>query len=104
MRKTMNIWVLIVACACILVGFFWFERNLDANLNELQNLSNANALRLADLQEEQAELRHMLDEADSDAFIEHQARTLYGYMMPDEIRFVITNPEALYGDDEIPSR
>lgn len=29
---------------------------------------------------------------------------MYGYMMPDEIRFVITNPEALYGEDEIPSR
>ena len=27
-----------------------------------------------------------------------------GYMMPDEIRFVITNPEALYGEDDIPSR
>lgn len=46
----------------------------------------------------------MLDTVGSDSFIENQARTMYGYMMPDEIRFVITNPEALYGDDEIPSR
>lgn len=100
----MNIWLLVFACVCILAGFFWFGSKLDENLNELQNMSDTNALRLADLQDEQSELRDTLAQVDSEAFIENQARTMYGYMMPDEIRFVITNPEALYGEEEIPSR
>ena len=56
------------------------------------------------LQGDQADLKTQLETVGTDAFIENQARTMYGYMMPDEIRFVITNPEALYGEDEIPSR
>ena len=61
-------------------------------------------MRLTELQGEQADLKTQLETVGTDAFIENQARTMYGYMMPDEIRFVITNPEALYGEDEIPSR
>ena len=59
---------------------------------------------LTELQGEQADLKTQLETVGTAAFIENQARTMYGYMMPDEIRFVITNPEALYGEDEIPSR
>jgi len=36
----------------------------------------------------------------TDAFIESQARDLYGYMKSDEIRFVITDPEVLYGTSD----
>lgn len=99
----MNIWVLVIVCAGILVGFFWYGNTLDKSLEELQVMSDETALRLADLQGEQSELRSTLEQVDTEAFIENQARTMYGYMMPDEIRFVITNPEALYGDEEMPS-
>jgi len=104
MRKTMNIWVVIVVCACVLVGFFWFNNNLSSSLNDLDSIYNDTKVRLSDLQAEQASLETQLETIGTDAFIENQARTMYGYMMPDEIRFVITNPEALYGDEEIPSR
>lgn len=104
MRKTMNIWCVIVVCACVLIGFFWFNRSLTADLEELDALQSDAKLRLSALQAEQTELEAQLDAVDTDAFIENQARTMYGYMMPDEIRFVITNPEALYGDEEMPSR
>ena len=98
----MNIWVLVALCACILGGFFWYSSTLDKNLEELETMSDETALRLADVQRLQSELRNTLEQVDSEAFIENQARTMYGYMMPYEIRFVITNPEALYGD-EMPS-
>ena len=98
----MNIWVLVALCACILGGFFLYSSTLDKNLEELETMSDETALRLADVQRLQSELRNTLEQVDSEAFIENQARTMYGYMMPDEIRFVITNPEALYGD-EMPS-
>ena len=60
--------------------------------------------RLAELQNDQAALKDTLASVGSDAYIENQARTVYGYMMPDEIRLVISNPETLYGEEGVPSR
>ncbi len=104
MRRTMNVWTLIGVLACVLVAFFWYNGKLTGSINELDTAYGQGKVRLADLQNEQAELKTTLEAVGSDSFIENQARTMYGYMMPNEIRFVITNPEALYGDDEIPSR
>ena len=39
--------------------------------------------------------------AETDDYIIAKARQLYGYMMPGEMRFVIKNPEALYGGQTI---
>ena len=44
-------------------------------------------------------LRETLATMGTDAFIENVARTLYGYMKSDELRFVITNPDVLYGTE-----
>ena len=104
MRRTVNIWLLIAAFACVLAVFFWYSSTLTSALDELKTARDDSQLRLNELQTEQAELEAMLDTVGTDAFIENQARTMYGYMMPDEIRFVITNPEVLYGDDELPPR
>ena len=102
MRKTINIWVLIAVSACILAVFFWYSGNLSQTVAELNDTYESSSLRLAALKDQRTELKNTLDTVGTDAFIENQARTLYGYMMPDELHFVITNKEALYGDDEIP--
>ncbi len=49
------------------------------------------------LESKENSLQNMLATMGTDSFIENQARTLYGYMKSDELRFVITNPEVLYG-------
>lgn len=95
MRKTMNVWVLIVMAACIMGGFFWYSGTLNASIVELNNACDQGKVRLAELQNEQVTLKATLEMAGTDAFIENQARTMYGYMMPDEIRFVITNPRSV---------
>lgn len=104
MPRTMNLWVLVGVAAALLIGFIVYGSGLQANVNELDEIYEQSKARLVSLKNEQTELNSTLELAGTDAFIENQARTLYGYMMPDEIRFVITNPEALYGDDEVPSR
>lgn len=104
MRKTINVWVLAVVSAVVLAGFFWCSGTLGGSIRDLNETYDSAKLRLSELQREQTELKDMLETVGTDAFVENQARTMYGYMMPDEIRFVITNPEALYGSDEIPSR
>lgn len=103
MRRTMNIWIVVFVCICALAAFGWYNRSLNASLEELDGTLNSAQVRLTQLQGEQAELEAQAQSVGTDAFVENQARTLYGYIMPDEVRFVIDNPEALYGDEAIPS-
>ena len=35
MRRTMNVWFLVVLCACVLVGFLWYNQSLSDDLEEL---------------------------------------------------------------------
>lgn len=103
MRRTMNILVVVVISICAVAAFTWYNRSLNTSLEELNATLNSAQLRLTQLQGEQAELETQAQSVGTDAFVENQARTLYGYIMPDEVRFVIDNPEALYGDEPIPS-
>ena len=41
-----------------------------------------------------------LSESETDEYIIRTARELYGYLMPGEIRFVVTNTDALYDEPE----
>ena len=52
------------------------------------------------LENKENSMRNTLATMGTDSFVEDRARTLYGYMKSDELRFVITNPEALYGTHE----
>ena len=90
MRRTVNIWVLIDLSACVLLGFFWYNNKLTDSLTELNAAYGDSKLRLSGLQAEQAELESTLGAVGTDSFVENQASTMYGYMMPDEIRFVIS--------------
>ena len=104
MRRTLNIWWLIGILACLLAVFFWYSSKLTETIAELQGVIDAANVRLAALQAENAELEATLKSAGTDAFVENQARNEYGYMMPDEIRFVITGQDDAYSSqEEMPS-
>ena len=51
---------------------------------------------------ESQRLQHELEIVGTDDYIIAKARQIYGYMMPDELLFVIKNPEALYGETDEP--
>lgn len=104
MGKTVNIWWLIGVMGCVLIAFFCYSGTLNETIGELNNVYDSDKVRLADLQSEQASLKQTLENVDSDSYIESQARNKYGYMMPNEIRMVITNPDVLYGEEGVPSR
>lgn len=105
MRRTVNIWWLIAVIACVFVAFFWYSSKLSETIEELQDTVEQGNVRLAALQAENAQLEAELKTADTDAFVENQARNEYGYMMPDEIRFVITgtDTEENQNEAEVPS-
>ena len=107
-RRTINIWWVIAVFACVLAAFSWYNGKLTATIEELSGVVEENTVRLSQLQAENAKLEATLKSAGTDAFIENQARTEYGYMMPDEIRFVITGaetalPQTTQSPEQIPS-
>ena len=93
MRRTVNIWWVIAVVACVTAAFFWYSNKLTDTVAQLEATVETGNVRLAALQAENARLEATLKAADSDAFVEDQARNEYGYMMPDEIRFVITGSD-----------
>ena len=99
MRKRVRLIPVIVLVGALLVGFFWVSSNLVTGIQETDALYQQNVTAGNNLETKQNELKTLLASANSEAFIETQARALYDYMKPDEIRIVITNPEALYGTD-----
>ncbi len=104
MRRTVNIWWVIVAFVCVTAAFFWYSSKLTNTVAELQAAVETGNVRLAALEAENARLEATLKATDTDAFVEDQARNEYGYMMPDEIRFVITGSDYQNGTDaEVPS-
>lgn len=97
----MPVRVRVVAVICILavitvafVFLYFNKKNTMKSLDEqyVEALSYHQYL-----ENKENSLRATLEAMGTDAFIENLARTLYGYMKSDEIRFVITNPEVLYG-------
>lgn len=54
-----------------------------------------------ELARERDKLQSEVSIAQTDDYIIAKARQLYGYMMPGEMRFIIKNPEALYGGQTI---
>jgi len=107
-RRTVNIWWIIAIFACVLAAFSWYNGKLTDTIAELEVVVEENTMRLNQLQAENAELEATLKSAGTDAFVENQARTVFDYMMPDEIRFVITGAESGSAEtnestDQIPS-
>ncbi len=103
MRKSISIWPVCALLACMLAAFLWSSSQLTGSIQNVEEKYNQTRVKLTQLQNEQTGLKETLEMVDTEAFIENQARTMYGYMRPDEIRFVITNPEVLYGSEGAPA-
>lgn len=91
MRRTINIWWLIAVTGCLLIAFYSYSHKMSAQLDELAAVVEQGSIRLLELQAKNAELEARLKTVGTDAFVEEQARNVYGYMTPDEIRFIISS-------------
>ncbi len=104
MRKSISVWPVVALLGCLLAAFLWSSGQLNKSIRDVDDKYNQSRVKLTQVQNEQASLKEMLNAVGTDAFVENQARTMYGYMKPDEIRFVITNPEVLYGTENVPAQ
>ena len=99
MAKRVSLIPFLVIAAALTIGFLWLHTRLDEHIDSASAQYQQACIASNNLETEQNRLKAMLATVNTDAFIENQARTLYDYMKPDEIRIVITNPDALYGPE-----
>ena len=104
MRRTVSLWTLVAVCVCIIAAFAFCSISHFETLDLLEQEAGNVEKRLLTLKAERDALENELELVGTDQYIENQARTKYAYVRPDEIRFEITNPEALYGEEGMPSR
>lgn len=95
---------LVLVCALFVVislGVMTINAARDSAV-ELQNRMIDMRIERDQKYKEYKKLQNELEIVETDDYIIAKARQIHGYMMPDELLFVIKNPEALYGETEAP--
>lgn len=92
-------YVLFTALFVVFALFSVINSNLRHQVSGLQEMVAEGNRLVADKQKEVADLANMVQLSSTDEFIANEARTQYGYLSEGEIRFVVTNPEVLWGED-----
>ena len=100
-RQVPALMVLIVV-ALVVIVFGVINIGLNRSIATLNRQVDEGSLLVAEKQKEVAELANRLQLASTDSFIANEARTRYGFLAPGEIRFVVTNPELLWGEEGPP--
>ena len=95
------LWVICPIFVIIMIGYMWIGQ-INDDISQLRvtvtELSIANTL----LERERDALVAEVRNATTDEYIISKARQLYGYMMPNELLFIIKNPDALNTGNEVP--
>ena len=96
------IWVICPIFVIVMIGYLWIDQ-IKSDISQLKVTVTELNISAARLSREYDALKAEVDAAKTDEYIIAKARQLYGYMLPNELLFVISNPEALYSDGEIPT-
>lgn len=94
--------VLVTVLFIIVAVFTVINSSLDRELSLLRETAREGERLVAGKERQVAALKSELALAGTDEFIANEARTRYGYLSEGEIRFVITNPEVLWGEEGMP--
>lgn len=87
---------LFVVLAVVGISFVAANNHIQSSVLNMAKQESQSRIQLSSIQNEKLKLEAELSVAGTDAYIENEARTRYGYLKPGELRFVITNPEVLY--------
>ena len=102
MRRKLKLFYVLVAAFVIAAGGLMALNRLDQELTVLQDTAREVRLRQVAVETQKSDIQKELALKDTDGYIREMARTMYGYLMPGEIRFVVVNPEVLYDAEETP--
>lgn len=93
MRGSFNGWLFAIGMVAMVIVFVVVNVNIISETEMLEQECVSVNRSIMDLKAENQALTKELDTVGTDAFIERQARDNYDYMMPDELRFVISFPD-----------
>lgn len=96
MRSRLKLFPVLVAAFVIAACGMIAMNRLDGDIAVLQDVAKETRIRQLQVEAQKSEMIQEINNMDSDSYIIEKARSLYGYLMPGEIRFVVTNPESLY--------
>lgn len=102
MRKKIKLFYVLVAAFVIVAGGMITLNRLNGDIVILQYTAEKTRVRQMAAQAQQSDINKELAVKDTDSYIREKARSLYGYLMPGEIRFEVINPEALYDANAVP--
>lgn len=98
--KRIRLFPLAVATFTIIAVTLVCMNNLKDDIVYLEDLAQKTRLEQIALEAEKSALQQEISIKDTDAYIMSTARELYGYLMPGEIRFQVTNIDDLYTEPE----
>ena len=96
MHRTMTVKGFLVILSVILAVFLCLHLIMKGDLSRKAEEEEALQLALAELKEEEKDLRNQLSIVGTESYIVSSARENYSFLKKDEIRFEFSNPEALY--------
>ena len=96
MHRTMTVKGFIVILCLILAVFLTLHLLMRGDLSRKAEQQEVLSLALADLQEEEKDLKNQLSIVGTEDYIVSSAMENYSYVKKDDIRFEFSNPEALY--------
>lgn len=88
------LFVLAAAFVIVAGGIITLQR-LDQDIDVLEARARQTRLRELDAEKKKGDMLQEINNQDTDTYIMENARNLYGYLMPGEIRFEVTNTDAL---------
>ena len=100
MDRTMNLKGFCLVAGIILVVFLVLQPLIGGKKNEKAEQEYALRVRLTELEEQNRNLTEQLSVVGTKDYIVSSAIENYDYMNKDDIRFVFSNPDALYAYSE----
>ena len=100
MHRTMTVKGFIIILSLILAVFLFLHLLMKGDLSRKAEQEETLRAALAELQEEEKDLKNQLSIVGTEDYIVSSAMENYSYVKKDDIRFEFSNPEALYAYTE----
>lgn len=98
-RRIPLLWVVCPIFVIVMIGYLWIDQ-IKGDISQLKVTVTDLNIASTQLTRELNALNAEKSAAETDEYIIAKARQLYGYMLPNELLFVVSNPEALYHSNE----
>ena len=100
MHRTMTVKGFIIILSLILAVFLFLHLLMKGDLSRKAEQEETLRAALAELQEEEKDLKNQLSIVGTEDYIVSSAMENFSYVKKDDIRFEFSNPEALYSYSE----